>query len=516
MRKSWVLYLILTVSLAGLVDAGYLTFEHFSNTLPPCHTGIFVDCGKVLLSKYSVILGIPVALIGVFQYLSEATLAFLSIATKNTIFKKLLIAISFVGLVGSLYFMFIQLIVIKSICLYCTLSALISFTLFYLVWWSLDLQRKEVVIFVTKNLYKYLLKPVFFLVDPEVIHEKMILFGSVLGRSKMAKSIFDFLYYFQDDMLSQKIAGVMFDNPVGLAAGFDYDAKLTQILPSISFGFMSVGTVTNMAYGGNPHPMLGRLPKSKSLMVNKGFKSQGAAVVSERLKWADFEIPVGVSIGRTNSAKLKTQKESIADIVNAFKTFEKSGVKNAYYELNISCPNLIHAGSVDFYEPPKLEELLTVVDSLKIKKPVFVKMPIDKTDQETLSMLKVIARHSPKGVIFGNLQKDRNHPSLDRQEVAGFKVGNFSGKPTWDRSNELISLAYKNFKTRFVIIGCGGIFSAEDAYEKIRRGASLLQLITGMIFEGPQLITDINIGLVTLLKKDGYRNLSDAVGAGYN
>ena len=516
MKKSWVLYLILAIALAGLADATYLTYEHFSNILPPCHIGFFVDCGKVLLSKYSVMFGIPVALIGVFQYLSEAVLTLLFIVTKKTEFKKLLIIFSFIGLGGSIYFMFIQFVIIKSICLYCTLSALISFVLFYLIWWKFEYERKQACVFITKITYKYLMKPLLFMIDPEIVHEQMVSFGSNLGKYRLVRNVFDYFYYYENKMLSQKIAGIMFDNPVGLSAGFDYDAKLTQILPTISFGFMSVGTITNMPYGGNPAPMLGRLPKSKSLMVNKGFKSQGAEVISKKLKNLDFEIPVGVSIGRTNSSKLKTQKESVADIISAFKIFEKSGVKNAYYELNISCPNLIHAGNIEFYSPNNLEQLLSAVDKLYIKKPVFVKMPIDKTDNETLAMLKVIAKHSPAGVIFGNLQKDKNHTSLDKKEVAKFNVGNFSGKPTWERSNELVSLTYINYKKRFVIIGCGGIFSAEDAYEKIKRGASLVMLITGMIFEGPQIIADINIKLTDFLERDGFKNLSDAVGAKYS
>ena len=318
MKKSWVLYLILAIALAGLADATYLTYEHFSNILPPCHIGFFVDCGKVLLSKYSVMFGIPVALIGVFQYLSEAVLTLLFIVTKKTEFKKLLIIFSFIGLGGSIYFMFIQFVIIKSICLYCTLSALISFVLFYLIWWKFEFERKQVCVFTTKIVYKYFVKPLLFTIDPEIVHEQMVSFGSNLGKYRLVRNVFDYIYYYENKMLSQKIGGIMFDNPVGLSAGFDYDAKLTQILPSISFGFMSVGTITNMPYNGNPAPMLGRLPKSKSLMVNKGFKSQGAEVISKKLKNLDFEIPVGVSIGRTNSSKLKTQKESVADIISAF------------------------------------------------------------------------------------------------------------------------------------------------------------------------------------------------------
>ena len=139
-------------------------------------------------------------------------------------------------------------------------------------------------------------------------------------------------------------------------------------------------------------------------------------------------------------------------------------------------------------------------------------MPIDKTDRETLAMLKVIAKHKVTGVIFGNLQKDRKNKHLVKSEVKKYKVGNFSGKPTFERSNELISLCYKHFKNRLVIIGCGGIFSGLDAYTKIKRGARVVQFITAMIYEGPQIAANINIELAELLKRDGYKNISQAVG----
>ena len=191
--------------------------------------------------------------------------------------------------------------------------------------------------------------------------------------------------------------------------------------------------------------------------------------------------------------------------------FESSHINNSYYELNISCPNL--KGDVSFYPPKNLEKLLRAVDRIQLKKPLFIKMPISETNAATSAMLNVISRHSPAGVIFGNLLKDRKNSNLVKAEVAKFLVGNFSGKPTYDRSNELISLTYKKYKNRFVIIGCGGIFTAEDAYEKIRRGASLVQLITGMIYQGPQLICKINNGILDLLEMDGFNSISEAVGS---
>lgn len=359
--------------------------------------------------------------------------------------------------------------------------------------------------------YRNLIKPIFFLQDPEIVHNRITKLGERFGKNSLVKNVAQYLFLLEDKRLEQSIDGIHFANPLGLAAGFDYEARLTQILPYLGFGFETIGTITNTPYGGNPRPMLGRLPRSRSLMVNKGFKNLGAKSTAVKLKGLNFNFPLGISIGRTNTVELKTQKQSIEDILKAFTEFEKTKIKNSYYELNISCPNLY--GAITFYPPKNLKELLIEVDKLHLKKPVFIKMPIEKRDEEVLEMLKVIAKFSPKGVIFGNLQKDRQHPSLNPLEVSKFRVGYFSGKPTFQRSNELIKLAYHHYKDRFVIIGCGGVFNGKDAYEKITLGASLVQFITGMIFEGPQLVAQINLELLELLKKDGFTRISQAIGS---
>lgn len=360
-----------------------------------------------------------------------------------------------------------------------------------------------------KNSYQYLIKPILFSLDPEMVHVSLTTLGQLMGDNKLAKEFIKNNLVVSNPLIKQEIKGIKFNSPVGLSAGFDYDAKLTQISGALGFGFQTVGTITNKPFEGNPKPRLGRLPKSKSLMVNKGFKNLGAVNIAVKLSGKEFDIPIGISIGRTNSPSLN-QTGSIKDIILAFQAFEEKKVKNAYYELNISCPNL--SGNVTFYKSKNLEELLSAVDKLKLKKPLFVKMPISNPDKKILEMLKVISKHSPIGVIIGNLQKDKTDPSLDQNETKKFNVGYFSGKPTFERSNHLIALTYKNFKKRFVIIGCGGVFSAEDAYIKIKKGASLVQLITGMIYQGPQLISEINRGLIKLLKQDGFSHISQAAG----
>jgi len=515
MSKRNYLYIILALAIVGVLDAGYLSWEHYANVIPPCSTNIFIDCGAVLRSKYSIVFGIPLAVYGLLYYVILSVAGLYTLITNKRVGKYLIVIFSTIGLLVSTYLMYLQLFVIGSICLYCTGSALINITLFLLVQRIFTQQRKRLFVLSSWYFYKLIFRRLLFLVDSEAIHNVVVNVGESLGKLGLVGSIGKTLLVENDRKLKQKLVGIDFGNPVGLAAGFDYEARMTQFLPSLGFGFASVGTITNMHYEGNPKPRLGRLPKSKSLMVNKGFKSTGAKAVSKRLGGLKFDIPIGISIGRTNSAKLKTQRDSIRDIISAFQRFEKAKLNSEYYELNISCPNLVN-GDISFYLPKDLEELLAAVDKIKIKKPIFVKMPIETSDKETLGMLEVIAKHKIAGVIFGNLQKDRNHPALDKNEVKRFDVGYFSGKPTYNRSNELISLTYKHYRNRLVIIGCGGVFSGADAFEKISRGASLIQLITGLIYEGPQLVQQINFELLDTLEEKGYKNVSEAVGSSSN
>ena len=512
--KQKVIFFILILAFLGAIDSGYLTYEHYAKTIPPCSTSIFIDCGKVLRSQYAVMFGIPVALIGLIHY----SLLFINALITLIINKKIkyfVVIQSIAGALASVYFMYLQLFVIGSICLYCTFSAIISFTIFFLVMIYLRKEKKELVLFLFAFFYQNFLRKIFFLIDPEFIHETMLSRGELLGRITPAKYLIGRITRYKDPILKQKIAGLTFATPVGLAAGFDYEAKLPLITPALGFGFQTIGTITNLPYEGNPKPRFGRLPKSKSLMVNKGFKNEGANQVIKKLGnfvIKDFEIPIGISIGRTNSPKLPSLKQSIQDIVEAFEKFERSKVKHKYYELNISCPNIIHEGEITFYPPKNLKQLLSAVEKLRIKKPIFIKMPIEKTDRETLNLLEVISKYKIAGVIIGNLQKNRKDPSFVKEEVKKWKVGNFSGKPTFNRSNELIRIAYKKFGKKVTIIGCGGIFSADDAYTKIKLGASLVQLITGMIYQGPQLIAQMNLELIDKLKSDGFKNIKEAVG----
>lgn len=366
---------------------------------------------------------------------------------------------------------------------------------------------------VTAASYQNVIKPIFFQIDAETVHDFMVATGETFGKAPPIKNLLHSVYAYQDPRLTQNISGIEFINPIGLAAGFDYDAHLTQVLWSMGFGFQTVGTVTAEYYQGNTKPRLGRLPKSRSLLVNKGFKSGGIDEIVRSLKQKDFKIPVGMSVGSTNR-EYDSGAEQIENYCQTFVKAEKQLPRIKYYELNVSCPNL--KTGEPFTTPQRLKTLLKEVEKLKLKKPIFIKMPTDISVDESIELLKIADKYSIAGCIFGNLTKDRKNPDLDPDEVARATKGNFSGKPTERRSNNLLQSAYKKYGKRFVLIGCGGVFSAEDAYLKIKLGASLVQMITGMIYQGPQVIGQINRGLVELMEADGYEHISEVIGKGNN
>lgn len=355
-----------------------------------------------------------------------------------------------------------------------------------------------------------LLRPVLFVNDSEKIHTKLTQIGEWIGLHPLSNNLIKSAWRVENKTLTQTIAGITFSNPIGLAAGFDYEAKLCHVLPSLGFGFGTVGTITNKPYGGNPSPRLGRLIKSRALIVNKGFKNNGIDSLIKKHAQSHFSIPIGLSIGKTNSKETMTQEQAIQDIISTFHKTESVQMPFSHYELNISCPNLM--GNVEFYSPVHLQELLRAIAELKIPKPIFIKMPINETNEMTRQMLDVIIQFPIQGVIFGNLQKNRHDPSIVPAEAAKYQKGYYSGKPTEKRSNELIRLAYTSYGKKIIIIGCGGVFGAKDAYAKIKLGASLVQLITGLIYNGPQLAAQINADLIDLLQRDGFYNISQAIG----
>lgn len=350
------------------------------------------------------------------------------------------------------------------------------------------------------NVYKYLIRPVLFQIDAEKVHNLVLKIGSFLGKSYVFRKSLALFYDYKNDKLQVKIKGIIFRNPVGLAAGFDKNGVITKILPSIGFGFEEIGSVTAMPCEGNLKPRLFRLPKDKALVVNYGLCNEGAEIVCKRLK--KYGIPVGINIAKTNDSSIKGNG-SVSDYCKAYQIVKDYA---DYITINISCPN---SGDGRSFEDPKLLEKL--LSKIKIEKPVFLKISPD-VDKKVLDKILVLSKkYKITGFVVTNLTYDRSLLKTDASILNSLK-GGISGLCLTEKSNPLIKYIYKKTKGKFIIIGVGGIFNAEDAYEKIRNGASLVQLLTGMIYEGPGLIKKINKELVKLLKRDGFNNIQEAVG----
>ena len=357
-------------------------------------------------------------------------------------------------------------------------------------------------------LYKRVFKPLAFALDPEFVHDNVVLLGRLLGKTAVGRLVTRTMFYFAHPALEQDILGIRFPNPIGLSAGFDKDAELTDIIPEVGFGFAEVGSITGEACLGNQKKRLWRLPQSKSLLVWYGLKNKGAEIISANLRKKSFAVPIGISVAKTNCANTVDDTNGIMDYAKAFKLFQDIG---SYTTVNISCPNAF--GGQPFTEPTKLDALLDKLDTMPNSKPTFVKLSPDLSYDEVDQIIDVLDRHNVQGIICSNLTKNRDNPKIVEKNLP--EVGGFSGKVVSDLTDNLISHVYGKTQGKYILVGVGGVFSAEDAYEKIKRGASLIQLLTGMIYEGPQLIGEINRGLVQLLKADGYNNISQAVGV-YN
>lgn len=362
--------------------------------------------------------------------------------------------------------------------------------------------------FLFKLKYKYILKRIFFSFDPENIHDRVVSFLYLIGKSTLMRKITCVFFGYQSEVLEQNILGINFKNPIGLSAGFDKNAILMDILPSLGFGFEEVGSITAQPYDGNPKPRLYRLPEHKALRINYGLKNIGARAIHEQLKNKKWKIPIGINIAKTNNPETSEINKGIEDYFYTYKTFQDTG---SYFTINISCPNTCEEKPI-FAEPENLDLLLKKLFSIPKNKPLFIKLSPDLPEAQINGILEVCKKYEIDGFICTNLTKVNllNHNGK----------GGFSGKVVEELSNQMIRKVYRFYNgpstalgtSKKIIIGSGGVFNAEDAYRKIKAGASLIELITGMIYEGPQVISDINLGLVKLLKKDGYKNISEAVG----
>lgn len=351
-----------------------------------------------------------------------------------------------------------------------------------------------------------MVRPLLFLLDPEDVHDAALALGGALASTAPSRAVIRTLLAHQNPALGQTIASIRFANPVGLAAGFDKNAQLAPLLEDIGFGFGEIGSITADACPGNPRPRLWRLKKDRSLLVHYGLKSDGVDTIAAKLARLRTTVPLGTNIARTNDrAAGATTEAGIADYARSYQRLATIG---AFTVINISCPNAFCGYT--FADPDKLDALLRALAAIKTSKPFFIKLSPDVSDQTLEALVAVGMRHGAAGFVCTNLTAQ--HPPHLTPDLAP-SVGGISGKLLDRQSDRMIAAVYRLARGKAAVIGCGGIFSAQDAYRKIRLGASLVELITGMIYQGPQLIGEINAELAVLLRKDGFRSIADAVGA---
>ena len=338
-------------------------------------------------------------------------------------------------------------------------------------------------------MYKLLIRPVLFLFDPEAVHHFSfwaIKFFSRLGFSGLFRKTFTL----NDPKLGREVFGVKFKNPVGLAAGFDKNAKLYNEFSDFGFGFVEIGTVTPKPQPGNPKKRLFRLREDKAIINRMGFNNKGVFEAVEQLK-KKHRVIIGGNIGKN---KVTPNDEAIKDYLICFEAlFEHVD----YFVVNVSSPNTPGLRELQDREP--LTKLLKKLKSQnkklakntkKKEKPILLKIAPDLTDDQLLDIIEIVADTKIDGVIATNTTIERK--GLKSHLILSEEKGGLSGKPLTNRSTEVIRFLSENSRKAFPIIGVGGIHSAEDALEKLEAGADLVQLYTGFIYEGPGLIKKIN------------------------
>lgn len=343
------------------------------------------------------------------------------------------------------------------------------------------------------SFYHSFLKPYMFKLDAEKAHYKTVsLFRTALSMP-FGKSIIKGLYNYQSPKLKRELFGLTFNNPVGLAAGFDKDGKFYKEMSALGFGFIEIGTVTPKPQDGNPKPRLFRLPEDEGLINRMGFNNDGVDAMVERLKrFKPKDVILGGNIGKN---KVTPNDEAINDYVICF---EKLFDYVDYFVVNVSSPNT--PGLRDLQDKGPLTAILArLMEINKAKpgqKPILLKIAPDLTDSQLDDIIDIVADTQIDGVIATNTTISRDALKTSKERIKEIGNGGLSGKPVRSRSTEVISYLHKKSNGAFPIIGVGGIDGPEAAKEKLEAGASLVQVYSGFVYQGPTLIKRINQALV--------------------
>jgi dihydroorotate dehydrogenase len=362
------------------------------------------------------------------------------------------------------------------------------------------------------SFYKRILRPILFRLPAESAHE---LATSSLTLALKAKPVRSLIERRNQTATSEKLNrfGLEFENPIGLAAGFDKNGTGAQALSALGFGSIEVGTVTSEAQPGNPKPRLFRLPKDRALINRLGFNNYGAAQLAENIRRHRPGCILGVNIGKSRSVALE---DAIPDYLRSLDAVY--GVAD-YIAVNVSSPNTPNLR--DLQQAERLQDLLNALQRRNNEladarsggsKPLLLKIAPDLNESEIEAIIDVALRVNISGIIATNTTVSRDGLRTPANEVQSFGDGGLSGAPLRNRSNQVVSLIYRLTRGKLPIIGVGGVFTAEDAWEKICAGASLIQLYTGFIYEGPSVARRINLGLADIMKREGLSSIDEAIG----
>ncbi len=365
------------------------------------------------------------------------------------------------------------------------------------------------------SLYSTLIRPLLFQLDAETAHHGTVEACRIAGALPFVPQLTRACLEFKAPELQCEVAGMQFDHPIGLAAGWDKSARALRMLDHLGFAFAEIGSISAQPSQGNPRPRLFRLPQDQAIIVNYGLPNEGAETVAPRLAAHRMRIPLGVNIVKTNfgpGSPACSDDSILADYERSVSLVHRHA---SYLMLNLSCPNA--AGGKDFFaQPGNITRLLQLLKALDITCPVFLKVaPRDDPAEHERLLSETDAFDFVRGFSF-NLPPGKpatlrlTAPRSEWEQLPGA----VSGKPVEDLINRcIVGLATRMNRQRHVIIGTGGVFTAADAYRKLRLGASLVQIYTALIYEGPGVIKRINQGLCHMLAKDGFRNVIEAVGA---
>lgn len=331
-------------------------------------------------------------------------------------------------------------------------------------------------------IYKHLLKPYLFRQDAETAHEWAINFSSATHNSIFLQFLARLLYSGSDKGLEQTLMGLKFPNPIGLAAGFDKNGRTPNAMAALGFGFLEVGSITAVPSAGNPKPRAFRLAEDESLINRMGLNNEGAQVITKRLSTISTQIPLGVNIAKTNDASIHGD----AAIQDYLYSYELAKDVADYITVNISCPNTGEGKT--FEDPAALSDLLTALDLKNSAIPTLVKFSVD-TDKLTLqSLVELCEDLHVDGYVATNTSSNRTGLNTSEKQLAQIGNGGLSGAAISNRSTEIVSWIYDVLKGSKPIIGVGGINSPDQALAKFAAGANLIQIYTGLIYEGPSLI----------------------------